>query len=405
MRITYFLKHQNTTSATLIVDVDNGTIDFFDPINREMLPFLGHADLSLIRTWWDNRAVPSTRDAMKEVIRRAGAKNPEAYLAKNLALSMNDTYWICPVDEQINWEDVCFKTQKDINNGLLPYHNSNSYDPNASLVGQMEKYWDLKPDRPVLYKSCYKSYGQQGVNECFATMLHSRQDKAPDYVSYTTIKNPDDYGLITSCESFITPGIEFVPAGEISYSVKGINTESPYDRFIRVCTENGLSEDTARNYIDYQTLTDFVLTNTDRHYSNFGILRDINTFKFVKPAPIFDSGNCMFYNTPVGSPLTKVDILGMTITSIYDREERMLKRVQNKHIVDVMSLPSKDETIELYTSFGIPENKAVFIADGYQKKIEMLNEFQRGKTISLYLEKHKHQDCQPEEEPEEEYDI
>lgn len=37
--------------------------------------------------------------------------------------------------------------------GKLPYHNATSYDPNASLGGQMEKYWDLGQDVPMRGKS------------------------------------------------------------------------------------------------------------------------------------------------------------------------------------------------------------------------------------------------------------
>ena len=37
-------------------------------------------------------------------------------------------------------------------------------------------------------------------------------------------------------------------------------------------------------------MTDFVLTNTDWHLNNFGVLRDSKTLKFIGIAPIFDSG-------------------------------------------------------------------------------------------------------------------
>ncbi len=32
-----------------------------------------------------------------------------------------------------------------------------------------------------------------------------------------------------------------------------------------------------------------IVGTTDRHYGNFGFMRDINTLKFIKPAPIFDT--------------------------------------------------------------------------------------------------------------------
>lgn len=35
-------------------------------------------------------------------------------------------------------------------------------------------------------------------------------------------------------------------------------------------------------------LTDFVISNTDEHLLNFGVLRDADTMKLIGPAPIFD---------------------------------------------------------------------------------------------------------------------
>ena len=32
-------------------------------------------------------------------------------------------------------------------------------------------------------------------------------------------------------------------------------------------------------YLEYQILTDFIITNTDRPFNNFGVLRDANTLK------------------------------------------------------------------------------------------------------------------------------
>ncbi|MCL1799565.1 MAG: hypothetical protein FWG23_07520 [Eggerthellaceae bacterium] len=38
--------------------------------------------------------------------------------------------------------------------------------------------------------------------------------------------------------------------------------------------------------------------NEDRHYRNFGAIRDVNTLKFVGAAPIFDSGASLWYENP-----------------------------------------------------------------------------------------------------------
>ena len=40
------------------------------------------------------------------------------------------------------------------------------------------------------------------------------------------------------------------------------------------------------------------LENTDRHYGNFGFIRDVNTLKFIGPAPIFDNGTSLWSQVP-----------------------------------------------------------------------------------------------------------
>lgn len=44
------------------------------------------------------------------------------------------------------------------NEGKIPYHNATSYDYNASLGGQMEKYWDL--DQPDSYPSIEEGWSR-----------------------------------------------------------------------------------------------------------------------------------------------------------------------------------------------------------------------------------------------------
>ncbi len=41
------------------------------------------------------RTVPASRAASQEVLKRSGCLNTSLYLAKNLELSMTDTYWVC----------------------------------------------------------------------------------------------------------------------------------------------------------------------------------------------------------------------------------------------------------------------------------------------------------------------
>lgn len=75
------------------------------------------------------------------------------------------------------------------------------------------------------------------------------------------------------------------------------------------------------------------------------------------------------------------------ITSFYDSEEEMIKNIKNRHVVNMDLLPTIEETIALYTSYGFPEERAIMIANNYALKIDMAREFENGATISMYHEK------------------
>ena len=119
---------------------------------------------------------------------------------------------------------------------------------------------------------------------------------------------------------------------------------------------------------------------------NFGVLRDVNTMELIAPAPIYDSGNSMFYNE--GSAIySRVDMLKRRITSFYSSEEKMLKNVQNKHIVNLEALPNEDDLTTIYSKSSIPDEKIEAILKNYKTKIEMIHDFQHDIKISLYNEK------------------
>jgi len=40
-------------------------------------------------------------------------------------------------------------------------------------------------------------------------------------------------------------------------------------------------------------ILDFLIMNEDRHLNNFGIIRDVNTLKWLDVAPIFDNGQSL----------------------------------------------------------------------------------------------------------------
>ena len=259
MADTYKLMHKDELCGVLTLDEDTGQLIEYKNLSRNA-PYLGSADTRLMRRWWEARAIPASRTAMQEIIRLAGCNSNKDYLAKNLALSMTDTYWICPIETELQWSDVNLHNLHGFMNGKMPYHNETSYDPNASLGGQMDKYWDLDTDPPTLIKTAYREYGQQAINEAFASLLHERQETIFPYVRYR-LRQGVDNGIQTVCDAFTTDQKELVPAMEILDSRKIPNDLSLYDAFIMISAEYGIDKEYMRDFMDYLTMTDFIISN------------------------------------------------------------------------------------------------------------------------------------------------
>ena len=383
---SYYLMHKDLICGTMLVADDDASLMGYHDAGNGASPYLGMATLENMKVWWKNRAIPSGREHIKALVHQLSVTGSEDYLAKNLALSVTDTYWICPVDMQLRYEDINFFSLKEYGDGRVPFHNHSSYDPNASLGGQMEKYWDLNGDVPVLVKESYKYYGQQSVNEYVATVIHNAQNSGIAYTKYAC-EDTEDGGKVCKCESFTSSDLELVSAYEVISSMKHPNDTSYYDDFINICVEGGIDRNQMQEYMDYQTATDFIISNTDEHLMNFGVLRDANTMRLLAPAPIFDSGNSMFFADVMKRPFTRVELLGREITSFYKTEEKMLAHVKNKNVVKLDLLPSPREIQNLYCSHGMPEERASVIATNYETKVAMYRDFQKGMSISLFHEK------------------
>lgn len=161
-------------------------------------------------------------------------------------------------------------------------------------------------------------------------------------------------------------------------TIKIKQNESYYYPLKKVCTNLGISEDDFTAFMDYQIMTDYLLSNTDRHMNNISIMRDPDTLKILGFAPIYDSGNSMFYNVPF-EQLNSVRINDIKTHSFIEREVKLLSYVQNRDLVDIEKAVAD---FDIYTMdlverrIRIPKLKEL-----YEKKLNNLYLFQKGKDL------------------------
>ena len=139
-----------------------------------------------------------------------------------------------------------------------------------------------------------------------------------------------------------------------------------------------MKENEVREFLEYQILSDFVLTNTDRHFNNFGILRDSKSLEFVGMAPLFDTGNSMFWKRPSEA---EGDLLNISVSSFKKREVDLLKYVTNPEVIDRSKLLEGQEIDELLRNDIDYPNRGELIIKGYERKLELLEKFQKGDKI------------------------
>ena len=104
----FVLMHKDVECGILLIDEVTGRIINYKDIDTAYTPFLGNSSLDNMKKWWEMRAVPAGRDTIKELINSLTVVSPEQYLAKNLGLSVTDTYWIRPIELAIGYEDKLF---------------------------------------------------------------------------------------------------------------------------------------------------------------------------------------------------------------------------------------------------------------------------------------------------------
>lgn len=369
------MMHRDDPVCAISIDTASGAIlRASKPLNPELLPLGGSIDSAMLKKWWQRRAVPVGQGKIQRILEQIGITTPQEYLVRNLGLSLTDHYWIKPLDMELGWTDINLFTNDfrdpvgDMQFGQevdevqeLP---ANAFSPSSSTQGELTKKWIIADGKRCLVKGNHGGNSHESLNEIFATLLHKKQSAVP-YVSYSTMRLGNSPQINCVCESFTSDELELVPAIDIVESLKKDNAMSMYEHFIRVCTEHGMDEGAVRTFMEYQILADFVLTNTDRHFNNFGVLRNSKTLEFVGMAPIFDSGNSMFWQNPRIAEYS--DLTDITVNSFRNTELKLLQLVRNKGLLDISKLPTEEELRKIYgMDTLIPYVDSILL--GYRKK-------------------------------------
>lgn len=378
------LMHKDDNVCNVLFNENGYLLKIVRTINPELLPLPAKKDLSLLKEWFEDRAVPKTRHNIKSLV--LSGMTTGNYMLDNLGLSLTDNYWLKPFGENIKWKDINLYNN-DFSSVIINNHEQinkipsrthfSKYSPDATTKGDLEKKWFIKEDGTrILVKGNFGIGCQQSLNEKFVTLINSKQNNNIPYTKYDTFEFSFDANPAICCvsDNFITnDNIEYISGYEIFQSQKIKGCRSPYEQFIDGCKEIGLEEDYVREFFNYEILLDYLITNTDRHFNNFGVIRDANTLKAISMAPIYDSGSSLFWN--IANPvLTPAIVKNIKTHSFLDKEEKLLRYVNDYKAINLDKLPSSDELKKIYSEGNmLSEQRINFIEKCFNYKIEKLD--------------------------------
>ena len=289
--------NEKVTVFTDIYEIKN--LDYAPIIIKQALTN-GENDINVVTEWFKGRGIPSWRDDLDILLSRLNITTASELLDKAFGLSLSDQYWIKPCDSNVSYNDINF-FEHDFNSADFTnatFSNSHNYSTKISLIspnnttdGRLKKTWIIDNKKRYLLKGGFKTEVMQPFNELLATMICERLGFYHTKYEIDVILNK----IVSKCECFINKDTELITAYQILHN--NCDKDNAYLEYINILENKGIEN--VREKIENMFILDYIIMNEDRHLNNFGIIRDVNTLKWLDIAPIFDNGqslNILDYN-------------------------------------------------------------------------------------------------------------
>ena len=359
------------------------------PNNEKYAPFGLIKDDKIDKTqfnrWWKNRQIPASRNGLKEILYKSNIYDKDHFDlldSKAYCLSLSDQYWVKSIDENILWEDINFfehefsedigKIFFDRNNNLS---NLNLNTPDMTSNGNYEKRWKIINRDRYLLKAGSKMINQEPFNEVIATKLYERILNDDEYVKYSIVYENDR--AVSICKNFITKETELIPAWKINEYYEFLNNENKYEHYIRCL--NNLKIPNANILVDKMIICDFILANKDRHFNNFGVIRNVETLEFEKVAPLFDNGCSLWFDE------NDMYVGEFFLTKPFEEYEKtQVSLVRNFEWFDIQKLEGFTNEVKeiLLNNKLLSQERIDKIIEQIKKRIEFINQLKQSKETN-----------------------
>lgn len=239
--------------------------------------------------WLEQRVIPKNRTFVDEILKTLGLSHNDkkGIIDVCKGLSLNDCYWVVPKGfrgqfSKYNLYENRFSSMLALvaYTGVGQSREAFTTSPELTTNGMLPKAWRYIEDEGIyLYKGGTfgaSNTGREPYMEYYACQIAETMNLNIVHYDLENWK-----GITASkCRLFTDLDVSYVPIGRI---VKEGGIKACLDYYDSLGME--FSEQ-----IRSMLVFDALIYNEDRHFGNFGILRDNHTGKIIAPAPIFDNG-------------------------------------------------------------------------------------------------------------------
>ena len=176
------------------------------------------------------------------------------------------------------------------------------------------------------------------------------------------------------CEDFVTETTELIPAWRLLQAKNQNNSTSRYRHLLDCCEALGIGDITPS--LDRMLVLDYIIANEDRHFNNFGALRNAETLEWIGMAPIYDSGSSLGYDRMPGQMRSEKDVTCKPFKNHHDEQLNLVTNfgwINFERLSNVGELISNELSCEEAAEY-IDEARIQAITESVQRWIDHLQE-------------------------------
>ena len=256
---------------------------------RDVFPLDLEVSEDGLRRWMEKRTIPKNRENVGSILYSLGLgiTDLKGIIDICMGLSLNDSYWVPQTEFDGTFAEYnLYQNRFDAALSLIAYLGRGSRvknygtTPELTTGGMLRKSWRFSERKGIwLYKSGTDGFANAG-NEPYSEFL-AYQVAEQMGLHAVPYELENYYGILASkCPLFTDIDTSYVPIGRI-VRTGGIEACLEYYR--------ELGDDFYQELAS-MLVFDAVIVNEDRHFGNFGVLRDNHSGRILSPAPIFDNG-------------------------------------------------------------------------------------------------------------------